>query len=218
VVHPATVNAGDVLYLAASVQTPSGVGSITTPGGWTLLGSVVANSGAGTPLVALYRKVAAGTEDGTNLSVAYSSTTPNFAAQILCFPGVDNTTPEDVATTTADNAVATTCSIPGQTIVTTGAAQLVVSAINSVSGTAAPPTGFTETGDTTSFRAMEVSYVLGLSPGATGARVVDWTPTSARTVGVMAALRPAGVSGATDWGVYRITAGPTLTPVAFTPL
>jgi hypothetical protein len=214
--YPATVAANDYLILAASVQTPAGVGSITTPAGWTLVsppGFLVSNAGTGTPGLAVYTKLAAGTEGGTNLSVAYTSGTPNFAAQILGFAGVNTGTPQDVAATSVDGAALTTCTIPGQTIATAGATQVAVSASNSTTATATPPTGFTETGDTTSFRAMEVSYINSLTTGATASRVVNWSA-SARTVGIMLALRPTS----TISGVYLLQTGPTLVPITITQL
>lgn len=212
--YPSSVSAGDVLVLCASLQTPTGVGSITAPSGWTLVGDLKAN--ASTPDIAMYIKVAAGTEGGTNLSVAYTSSTPAFAAQILAFSGVDNTTPQDVAATTVDGAALTTCTIPGQTIVTAGAAQVAISANNTTNSTATPPTGFTETGDQTgTVRSFEVSYILGLSAGATGSRVVTWSA-SARTVGILLALRPGSVSS--GGGMYLITAGGILKAVNITPL
>lgn len=220
---PAVVNVGDLLLLAVSQQVPSGVGSVTTPTGWTLLtppGFMVANAGTGTPALAVYWKWADGTEDGTNLSVAHTSTTNNFSAQIIAVPDVDPTTPFDVTTTSVDGAVALTCVIPSQTIATDGAAQITFSANNSTTGTATPPSGMTELGDQpATTKSLETAYITGLAPGASGTRTVTWS-TSARTLGIAIALRPVSGGGGApgDSGIFRIGTGGTLIPVEATRL
>lgn len=200
--YPTTVNAGDMLYMLAAINSTSTT-AITLPTGWTQLDQHVTAGGVG-PDVFVARMVAAGTEGGTTVAVAHVSQPSNW--QIVGFSGVDTTTPEDVAVSSqATNSASLTQTIPGVTTVTAGTTLLYVAALNSTTGNATPATGFTETGDRVSgSRAMEVAYQQGVSAGATGNVVITWT-VSAKSVGVLVAIRPV-VSAS-----YTGTAAPTLT-------
>ena len=88
-VYPATVNANDLLVLIIGMK-PSGVvsgGSVTTPGDWTPITSLVGAGGytavpaadsGNTNLFAFY-KVADGTEDGAGLSVTIATNGVSWA-------------------------------------------------------------------------------------------------------------------------------------------
>lgn len=93
VAFPTTVTAGDKLLLFIG-QKPSTAnsGSITTPSGFTLVGSLTGAGGYGTTLGAdtgntniyVYEKNAAGTEGGTTVSLVHATTNVLWA-QILRF-------------------------------------------------------------------------------------------------------------------------------------
>lgn len=190
--YPATVNAGDLILLCGGTRAASS-SAVTTPAGYTQVAQLAGAAGTILPTAYVGRKIAAGTEGGTTITVTHSLTPSTW--QILAFSGVDNTTPLDVAATTFDGTTITT-DLPSQTIVTTGAAQVAVAANTSTTGNATPPTGFTETGDRVSGSvAVEMSYILGLGTGATGTRSVTWG-TAVRNVGILVALRPAGATPA----------------------
>lgn len=75
---PATVEAGDLLVLF--VWDSTGTGAVTGPSGWA---AAIENSPATTqPRVYVYNKVAAGTEDGTTVTVGYGH--PSMSIQMLC--------------------------------------------------------------------------------------------------------------------------------------
>lgn len=190
--YPAVVNAGDYLLLATT-SGGSSISSTTTPATWTKLLGLSSTGNTVAPNIAVYRKFAAGTEGGTTLSVTKGTNV--FSAQILAFSGVDPTTPEDgVTPTIGDNTTAAnTVVIAAATVVTAGAALVTVAAHNSVSITATPPAGFTETADRTvaSARAWEVAYQLGVSSGTTGTKTVTWSAATARSIGALFVLRPA---------------------------
>lgn len=75
---PATINAGDLIIL--QVATKPYTATITTPAGYTAIGNSTTTSGTtasgtdtGSMLVAVYAKVAAGTEGGTTVTVTITS-------------------------------------------------------------------------------------------------------------------------------------------------
>ncbi|MBI5798904.1 MAG: hypothetical protein HZB10_03155, partial [Candidatus Yonathbacteria bacterium] len=89
-VHPATVNANDLLVLIIGMKpSTANSGSVTTPSGWTAVpsGSLTGAGGYSTTLgadtgntnVFTYYKVAAGTEDGTTLTVTIATNNVSWA-------------------------------------------------------------------------------------------------------------------------------------------
>ena len=76
VTMPATVEAGDLLLVLLAVD---GNTTITTPGGWTLIGST-AQDGGNNVTTGVYAKDAAGTEDGTNVNFAFGGGASEKAA------------------------------------------------------------------------------------------------------------------------------------------
>jgi hypothetical protein len=144
----------------------------------------------------MWIKVASGSESGT-LSLSHGNVVNS--AQILAFPGVDQTTPQDVAADLADQTTAQNHTDFSATVVTAGATLVVIGTINSVSATGSPPTGFTETADRTlaSARTWEMSYLQNVSAGATGTQSIGWSGAS-KSVGIMLVLRPATAVTATN--------------------
>lgn len=190
--YPSTVAAGACLVLVAS-QSSAGSTIFTVPGGWTQVAQLSVTTNTVLPVLFVAIKPnASGTEGGTTLTVTHS-TGAIASWQILAFPGVDTVTPQDVAATTVDSNVAATSTVlPALTVVTANAALVAAGAMNSTTATATPPSGFTETGDRVSnARAMEVSYLLAAPLGSTGTETISWGATSAKSVGVLLALRPA---------------------------
>lgn len=80
---PATVAAGNLLVLIATVRASSGDNSgVGTPTGWTKVGEGRSgHAGILTTFCAIYYKVAAGTEGGTSVSFT-SALSSNMAAQV----------------------------------------------------------------------------------------------------------------------------------------
>lgn len=129
VAHPATVSAGNLLlmFVGQKPSTANG-GTCTTPAGWTLLTSHLAQGGYGATLAAdtgntnlyVFYKVAVGTESSTSISVSlgtdnaswaiilnYSKTT--FAWDLASTTGQSTTTPvTPISITTASNPGITT--------------------------------------------------------------------------------------------------------------
>lgn len=133
--------AGDILTLCASVSSAT---APTNPAGWT--SRTTGTSGGSSPSFRMSRKIAVGGETGT-LSV----TTPAQAgfAAIVWSRGVDQTTPDDVASptpfgsstsTTAYSIPAVTTTLPGTLIIYMGVANLTTGTYNPPS----QPAAFTE--------------------------------------------------------------------------
>lgn len=137
VIHPATVNAGDLLVLAVGNKYPTN--GPATPAGWTLvtngqisggLGPQGANTG--TVYATVFVKVASGTEDGTNLTVTLTSANSSMG-RMFRYTNAAGSGWEYAATNGSDNVTGTTWSATGAADpgITSGDMLFVVSAINS---------------------------------------------------------------------------------------
>ena len=189
---PSNIAPNDLFILACS--STSGGASYTLPSGWTQIINTSSTGGTVNPNIFMAYIFAVGTETGT-----YSVTHTNATSwgQILSFSGVDTNNPFDVAFTSIDEGATSTSNVvcPSQTIVTPGAAQVAFGVFNGSAITGTAPSGFTETGNrTTGVRSAELSYILGLSAGASGTRTIVSSATVAKNYGVLLALRPAPVS------------------------
>lgn len=203
--YPTVVGVGDCLVLWGSLNSSSPT-STTLPAGWTQVVQATNTGGTVAPSIFVaIRPNAAGTEGGTSLTVTHGNSVSIW--QILSFPGVDTTTPQDVAASTSDTTTgSTSITTPGVTVATTGAALVYVVAAGGTATTATPPTGYTETGDrSTGSRFAECSYRLGAATGATGS-VTATASVSAKSLGVLLALRPAtaavkqgSATGSSSW-------------------
>jgi hypothetical protein len=77
---PATVEAGDRLLI---FMTSGANGTITTPAGWSLVGS----AGGSPKGLYVFSKIAVGNEDGTSVTVATSGSVSTCAWRVLCVQG-----------------------------------------------------------------------------------------------------------------------------------
>lgn len=145
---PATVTAGNLLVLIVTCRAASGSNiGLGTPSGWTKigeLGSGGAGIGQSTP-VAVYYKVAAGTEGGTSVSFT-SALSSNMAAQVHRLSGGGS------ASVTFDWGNSVMIANPPAHTSATGVGVIYWIAGFGSNGTAAPtgwPTGFNDAQTTT---------------------------------------------------------------------
>lgn len=188
VAYPATVNSGDLLILFVS----SNGGGPVTASGWT---EVHNEATVSNPQGALFYKVAAGTEGGTNDSISVAvATTGN--ANIFRYTGVDTTTPLDASSTSVSNtASGTSVVLPAITTVTADTMLVYVASGNSSSTTMSSGTG-TERVDHgslggTGTKSGALYDQANASTGSTGTRTITLSA-SRMNWGAMIALRPAG--------------------------
>ena len=107
---PASLADGDVMYafLCHADDTPT-VTLDTAPGGWTVVDTKIGNNtAASNPRFWLYRRVVTSAVGEPGSYTWGWDLTGSFCGGITAYRGVDNTTPEDVATGTQANQVVTT--------------------------------------------------------------------------------------------------------------
>jgi hypothetical protein len=186
--HPTGVDApvaGDYLLI---VLTQSNVTLSAVPAGWTDVFSR-ASSGS-TPALRIYSKRAVGGETGNVVC-----TTPSTVSQgrMMALPGVDATTPLDVAVQSFESSSpVTTFSVPSFSVVTAGA-MLLGAAAQAAAGTWTPPVNpapWTEAHDSAAVNPkLEIAYLAGVATGATG--TVDFVSSgSARGIAAVLTIRP----------------------------
>ena len=183
---PATVNAGDFLFIFGSVTNAT---LVTAIGGvWTTEVSID-RTGSTTPNLFFAWTIAVGGEAGTTVAVGHTNNISLWGAGAI--PGVDNSTPFDIATVTTNNSAGTSCSITGGTTVTAGAFSIFIAAQNATTNTSTPPTGYTEQYDKSAqTRSATLAYQAGLSTGAQGTVANTWSGTAV-SIGALITLRPA---------------------------
>jgi MSHA biogenesis protein MshQ len=167
---PAGTVANDVLVAAIEVRPETA--TITPPSGWTLAGRLD-NAGGNGNSMAVYYKVAGGSEPST-YTWSFSSSTGS-AGGIMAFTGVNTADPVDVSggQTTASSTSHSTTSL------TTSVANTMVLTFFGFSSSATwtPPGGMTEAFDEASEPvpdavgvAIEGNYATQASAGATGVK------------------------------------------------
>lgn len=190
VTAPAGATTGDVIVVSLVSGTATGPPALTPPAGWT---QIAASGGYGdssvfTVSVSMWAKPYDGASSWT-----WTHATASTQAVVAAYVGVDTTTMQDVAATTAfSNAASGSGAIaPSLTTVTPGA-HLVI-ARGSWDGVAiTPPTGWTGLYDAPILWVGETDQATA---GATGAVTVPNGDSGDNYWGiVMAALRP-GASG-----------------------
>jgi hypothetical protein len=125
-----------------------------------------------------------------NVGVASSlSTAVKWNAGVENFHGVDPANPWDTAASGATSASATTLTVPGVTTTTPGAMLVGGVGLNSTTGTATPPSGWTELGEPTG--AQDTVLAGQARPTAGGTGNATWTFSSSLTsTGWLRALKP----------------------------
>jgi hypothetical protein len=183
------VGAGDLLLVfgvsGAVVNTV-----FSNPTGFTQISQISGSGNTAAPNLYMGRKFAVGGESGT-LSCPHTNVITSMA--IMKVPGVDSTTPLDIAVVEVDDTTSnSTLTIPSQTLTTAGDACVYVAAIPSTSATMTPPSGFTEDIDHTiaSTRSWEIAHKTGFASGASGAQNITLSG-SAKKIAIAVFLRPA---------------------------
>lgn len=169
------------------------IGLMTDPGGWTKLKSASATGNTALPDFAVYGKVMAGTENGGSQAVVHNNNISIW--QILCFDGVDLTTPIDVASDFKDLAATGAAAHSSMTLTKAGCTLVEFAALSGSTSTSTPLTGWTETLDrSTGTRNATIAYKQGLAAGATGALTPVTFSGSGNLLGLLVALRPAAAA------------------------
>jgi len=177
--------AGDVVYVYGGRAATVDDNVSMSTAGYTELADQRANDTADAN-AGLFRKVMGGTPDTSAVIVVNGTATNGAFALAMVFSGVDNTTPEDVATTVGSGTNGNLANPPSNTPSTAGAWPVTFYA-GATEGTS--PTGPTAPGDITNF--VSVTNAGGTSrrgQGGAGTKT-DWTS---------GAFDPAAWSGTTN--------------------
>lgn len=186
---PATVNPGDLLICAFCAD---GTPTITTPSGWTVMGSQQ-SFGSSTAVGGVYYKVADGSEDGTTVNWVTSTSQPG-AAIVVRITGWGGTPEQAYATQIFGN-------LPDPPSLTPswGALDTLWLAFGmldtSSTGMASAPSSYSGYTKNASAGDMEVAYgwrqlnASSTNPGAFGGSTTNTQGTLAATIGI----RPGGV-------------------------
>jgi hypothetical protein len=193
--------AGDymVIMLGMNITTLAAV-----PSGWD---DVYTRGPGGTaPLLRIYSRRAVGGETGSvSCAIGGISSTP-VQGRMVVLSDVDTATPLDVSVQAFEaTTAAVTISVPSFDVVTAAATLLGVALQASATGTWNPPVNpapWTELHDAAPLTPkMEIAYLAGVTPGATG--TLGFTSTgSAKGIAAVLALRPtvvASTSRAKRW-------------------
>lgn len=200
---PAGAAAGYVAVLSLEMwQSTATNPTVTWPAGFAEIVNYVSSTD-GFQKLKQARKVLTGADTG-NYSMSWTGTHFN-QAQCSLWSGVDNTTPLDVAVNTAQNASGT--AYPSNALTTANAGDgMLYTVANENTGTATPPTGYTEQ--------QEANYLKTNTKiaGAAGSETISGGSLSASTLKLasLVALRaaaggggnstPAGTAAETDTG------------------
>jgi RHS repeat-associated protein len=206
---PAGVAANDQILLGA---TYPGNRTVTTPSGYTLVGTWQTGTTSSHTKMSVFRKTAAGGE--TSVTVTFSATFAKAVVAIV-YRGVSSTTPIDVSS----SATSTTNTLVLPSVTTTTAGDQLVGLLGATQGASqaavwAAPTGMVKQVER-SIAATDgaiVDQALGAA-GATGTRTAT-LGTTGKLVGALIALKPASTTYSYDTlGNRTQTAGPTGTAV-----
>lgn len=186
---------GDVLVAVSNVDANE---TITAPGGWT---ACFAQEQTGSQTVRAWYRVVASAASETSTYTFGGTASVARVTTIVCYSGVDNTTPMDVTALASNNASSTTIHAASITTVTNGAVVVWAGAIDSSTFTVTKPTACTNRNQATANYRLTMADLAMPTAGATGSQ--DGSVSTARVnVGALIALRPASgninVSGTTS--------------------
>lgn len=196
VAKPTGLASGDVALVFVTLDTSNS--PTVTITGFTALAGPTGNSSNYKTQV--FRRVCdAGDVGAGNFTVSLTANAAVIRADAIAYSGVDNTTPEDVATTIQQQAAGgnptTTPAASSQTTVTAGAEIVYYAANRGTSNTGTAGGGATERTDSTDGNTV-YAYIEDLAQGAAGAVALTMTSTSSVNFNVaQVALRPAAPSG-----------------------
>jgi RHS repeat-associated protein len=190
---PAGITTNDQIIAAVTLEAGA---SVTTPTGYTLVGTYTAGTGSTENETLLYRHTATGAT--TSVTFAFSVAT-NAAIDVIVYRGVNPTGPIDQSTT-ASAAAATTVTIPPLTPSQAGDQLVLIEGATgqSTAGTFNTPPGMTARTKSggTAFEGAIVDQELDTA-AATGTKTETFSQTG-QLVGVLVALTPATTSYSFD--------------------
>lgn len=192
VAYPAGIVSGELLIATIGVTGSTAPSSV--PVGWSLHKSQ--NGPGTTPSVAVYFKIANGSESG---SVVFNTDAAAGAVTVIMerWSGVDNYTPFDAAPVSANSTANVNFTMPSITTVSANAVLVHSIALFAVTASdIVTLAGTTLIGDSTGVgRRTGAYYEAQAIAGASGTRTwTDSTATALQWAGITAALRPAGLS------------------------
>ena len=184
---PTGTTAGDQVLVAASLANSK---SVTTPTGYTLLGSYASGTGNSAGKVVVFRRTVV-TGD-TAVSVSFQGKIAKTVT-LAVYRGVHPTNPID-ATSTGATAAGTTVVAAAQTATASGDQLVLIAGASGTAGTWTAPAGMTtrvqKTGSTTDAAIADQPLT---ATGQTGSRTATHS-VSTQLVGVLLTLRPAQTS------------------------
>lgn len=160
---------------------------------WTTLKSASATGNTLVPDFYVAWKQCSGSENGTTESLTH----PNNVSisQILCFAGVDLTTPIDVTPDFKDPGTGSTIAHSSLTLTKAGCTLVQFATVSGSGSTSTPLSGWTEALDkNTGTRPGTIVYKQGLASGATGALSPSTFSGSGNLLGLLVPLRPAAAA------------------------
>jgi RHS repeat-associated protein len=201
---PAGKAANDQIIVAVTLPNNK---SVTTPTGYTVVGTYTSGNGASAAKVVIFRRTAAAGD--TSVTLSFGQTFAKSATLAL-YRNVSTTSPVDVTPTSAGTSGGTSVTAPSVTTVTQLDQLLMVTGANGASGTWTAPTGMTrrvqQAGGTTDNAIMDQALNQA---GATGTRQATHS-TSTNLVGVLLALKPVPTVYTYDSQGNRTTATPPI--------
>lgn len=160
---------------------------------WTTLKNASATGNTLVPDFYVAWKQCSGSENGTTESLTH----PNNVSisQILCFAGVDLTTPIDVTSDFKDPGTGSSVTHSSMTLTKAGCTIVAFGTVSGSGSTSTPTSTWTETLDkNTGTRPGTIVYKQGFASGATGT-FSPWTMSgSGNLLGLAVALRPAAAA------------------------
>jgi PKD repeat protein len=185
---PAGVATGDLLVVQVTADNNPNVS--TAPAGWTMVVAPISVTTGARVFVYSHVVTDAAAEPATYTWTL--STAQRWGAVMGSFRGVDTTNPFDTAATTKKDTTYTSAQliVPGVTTVTDGAMLVGGVGLDNRTVSINPPTGWTESGESSTGQMAELAYQARPTAGPTGN--ATWTLTAAAASGGwLRALRPA---------------------------
>jgi hypothetical protein len=191
IAKPTGTVAKDVLYAFLWTNDYDSTASVTTPAGWTSLGSQSHQTNQ--YVIWVFRRVADGSE-AANFTFSFSESVNYSAGTVVAYSGVNVNTPEDAAPVfTIGNVSTGTVNFTGLTITNHYSRVILCTFETSRASTLTAPSGFAQkvsnvdTGNAQSVYLFDRLYV---SPQATGTlSTTGWNTSSNRYLGVALSLR-----------------------------
>lgn len=191
IAKPTGTMAGDALYAFVWTNDYDSTASVTTPSGWTLLGSQSYQSNQ--YILWVYRRIADGTET-TNLTFNFSESVNYSSGTVVAYSGVNVNTPEDASPVfTVGTVVTGTVVFTGLTTTNHHSRVILCTIETSRASTLTGPSGFAlkvSNVDTTNVQSIYLFDQFYISPQNTGnLTTTGWNTSGNRYLGVAISLR-----------------------------